>query len=96
MTTPKPKPAAEASLLLEDKLDVTRAKSLLAALLERRGTPIVVDASAVQHIGAQCAQVLLSARRTWQEAGHEFRFAEPSEAFADGARLLGLTADFED
>lgn len=96
MTKRKPKPAAEASLLLEDKLDVTRAKALLAALIERRGAPVTVDASAVQHMGAQCAQVLLSARRTWQDAGHEFRFAQPSEAFADGARLLGLSADFED
>lgn len=96
MTERKPKPAADGSLLLEDKLDVTRAKSLLAALLERRGAPVVVDASAVEHMGAQCAQVLLSARRTWQDAGHDFRFAQPSEAFAEGARLLGLTADFED
>lgn len=96
MTQCKPQPAAEASLLLEDKLDVTRAKTLLAALIERRGAPITVDASAVQHMGAQCAQVLLSARRAWQDEGHDFRFAQPSEAFADGARLLGLSADFED
>lgn len=96
MTRRKPKPAADASLHLDDKLDVTKARSLAAALVERRGAPVVVDASAVQHLGAQCAQVLLSARRSWQDAGHDFRFAQPSEAFADGARLLGLAADFQD
>lgn len=96
MTRRKPKPAADASLRLDDKLDVTKAKPLAAALVERRGSPVVLDASAVQHLGAQCAQVLLSARRSWADAGHEFRFAEPSEAFADGARLLGLAADFQD
>ena len=96
MTPRTPNPAADHSLQLDDKLDVTRAKALAAALLEFRGAPVVVDASAVQHLGAQCAQVLLAARRSWQEAGHAFRFSQPSEAFADGARLLGLAADFQD
>ena len=91
---PKPKgvaPATEANTLaLDETLDLNAAGPLRTALLARRGTDLAVDASAVQHLGAQCAQVLASAALTWTADGAVLSFAAASESFGQCARLLGL------
>jgi chemotaxis protein CheX len=51
---------------LGEVLDVSAAKPLARALLERRGKPTVVDALETRRLGAQCLQVLLAAIRTWE------------------------------
>ena len=80
-------------MALAENLDRAGAPALAQALLAARGAEIEVDASAVQHLGAQCAQVLLSARMTWGVDGQPFRIARHSAAFTEGARLLGLSVD---
>ena len=60
---------ASAALRLPISLDLPAARPLANSLLERRGQPILIDASAVSQVGAQCAQVLLSAKRTWDADG---------------------------
>lgn len=79
-------------LTLDSMLDVTHAATLAGALLGQRGKDIVVDASDVQHLGAQCGQLLVAARRTWAADGHVVRFAKASAAFVENIRLLGLTS----
>ena len=79
-------------LALEAGLDVTQSKTLADALLKLRGKDIVVDASEVQHLGAQCGQVLVSAKRTWTADGRAMRFEQASAEFNEGLRLLGLTS----
>ena len=54
------------ALMLDPILDLKAAASLQAAILAHRGQALELDASAVQRLGAQCLQVLLSA----QISGH--------------------------
>ena len=77
-------------LTLDSVLDLRAAKPLAEAFLNVKGADIVVDASKVERIGAQCAQVLLSAMKTWEADHHTLSFIDESEAFREGAALLGL------
>lgn len=79
-------------LALDPTLDVTHAATLAGLLLGLRGKNIIVDASEVQHLGAQCAQLLVSAKRTWGTDGQALRFEKPSAEFIENIRLLGLTS----
>jgi len=78
-------------LTLEPVLDLRAAKPLTDELLTLKGADLNVDASKVERIGAQCAQVLLSAMKTWEADHHAFSLVDESEAFRDGASLLGLS-----
>lgn len=77
---------------LEATLDVTQAASLKNTFLALRGKDIFVDASEVQHLGAQCGQILLSTQKTWDADGHVMRLDSVSASFTEGLRLLGLTS----
>ena len=77
---------------LDAALDVTQAGSLRSTFLALRGKNIVVDASEVQHLGAQCGQILLSAQKTWGADGCAMRLDKASAGFTEGLRLLGLTS----
>ena len=79
-------------LSLADTLDVTHAGPLAGDLLALRGKDIIVDASQVRHLGAQCGQVLLAAKRFWSDAGKALRLVDASAEFLEGLRLLGLTS----
>ena len=70
-------------------LDLTAAGPLTAELLAQRGTPLMVDGSAVERVGAQCLQVLLAARRTWAADGHAFSIESPSDALVETAAAIG-------
>ncbi len=88
---PSPEPAqAMTPFKLDDTLDLGAAAALKSALLERRGSDLRVDASSVQHLGGQCAQVLAAATATWTADGVALTFPDASDAFQQGARLLGL------
>lgn len=76
-------------LSLPATLDLRAAPELAASLLARRGQDVALDGSAVRHLGAQCLQILLSARQTWASDGRSFGIAGASEEFAAGAALLG-------
>ena len=82
--------AAAGSLTLDETLDLNAAARLRSTLLPLRGADLSVDAANVQHLGAQCAQVLASASATWAADGRTFTIAPASESFGQGARLLGL------
>lgn len=71
-------------------LDIAAAGPLAQSLLAMRGSDATLDASAVERLGAQCVQVLLSAQRTWQADKLELHVTNPSAEFLDGIRLLGI------
>ena len=71
-------------------LNLAAARPLAQRLIARRGSDIAIDASAVELLGAPCAQVLLSASATWHADGQAFDLRMPSDSFRAGARLLGL------
>jgi chemotaxis protein CheX len=85
-----PRGDAEGVLRLPISLDLPAARPLAAALLERRGKPITIDASAVGQVGAQCIQVLLSAKRTWQADGVSLSIVNCAARMIEDLKLIGI------
>jgi chemotaxis protein CheX len=79
-----------ATLRLAKVLDFAAAASLKDELSQFRGRAAVLDACDVQRLGTQCAQVLLSAQRTWQAENQPFVIKDASEAFREGLNRLGV------
>jgi chemotaxis protein CheX len=82
------------SLALAPVLDLKAAAPLKAALLERRGHPLELDAADVQRLGGLCLQLLLAAAVTWRADGFTMRVGPRSEAFVDALRLFGGESAF--
>ncbi len=78
------------TLRLAKVLDLAAAAPLKDELTQFRGRGAVLDASDVQRLGTQCAQVLLSARRTWLAESQSFEIKDASEAFCEGVNRLGV------
>ena len=78
-----------AVLRLGQVLDLNAAGPLAGEFLALRGSAVEVDASAVERMGAQCLQVLLSARMTWDADGAAFAVVAASEEFNATLALLG-------
>jgi chemotaxis protein CheX len=68
-------------------LDIGAAAPLRSQLMERRGQPLELDASAVERLGGLCLQVLIAARNLWSLDGVKFAILDPSPAFAEGVDL---------
>jgi chemotaxis protein CheX len=85
--------ASSGPLQLPETLDLVAARPLAQMLIERRGADIVIDASSVQRVGAQCVQVLLSAASTWTADGHSLAIVNRSPGLVDGLQLLGIAGD---
>lgn len=89
-----------AAIALPENLDLKAAAPLKAALLERRGAPIEIEADQVRRLGGLCLQVLLAARKAWDHDAQPFSIKGPSEAFVETTRLFGaqnalLSAEFQ-
>jgi chemotaxis protein CheX len=82
-----------AAVRLGRVLDLNAAAPLAAELLALRGRDVLVDASAVDRLGAQCLQVLLAARATWAADGAAFELGSPSDEFAATLALLGAPVE---
>lgn len=80
----------EESLRLPECLDLPAATPLFRTLLERRGRPVVLDGSSVQQLGAQCVQVLLSAKRTWGAEGIPLSIVNCAPRMIEDLKLLGI------
>lgn len=86
--------AASAHILkLNPVLDLNEAVGLHGQFVALRGRDLEIDASDVTRCGTQCAQVLLSAARTWQEDQASLSFAGLSDAFSKTLQLIGLDLD---
>ena len=70
-------------------LNGLNATQLLADLRLKRGSDIVIDVSAARHLGAQCLQVLLAAKKSWMADGKGFVVTNHSPEFQQGLDLLG-------
>lgn len=80
-------------LELHNVLDMIAAPALRESFLQSEGNAIVVNAAPVQRLGAQCLQVILAAKKTWEAGDIEFVLDSPSEAFVETAQLMGLTIE---
>jgi chemotaxis protein CheX len=87
-------PSSTAAVLrLNQVLDLNAAAPLANEFVTLLGRDVEVDASGVERLGAQCLQVLLSARATWGSDGSAFALVAPSSEFTATLALLG--ASFE-
>ena len=80
-----------ATLKLRPVLDLTAAAPLKAELGALRGTPVKVDATDVDRVGALCLQVLMSAHSTWTSDGVPFSLGGTSTGFEEGLQTLGAS-----
>lgn len=93
MSTLEANEGSGASFVLPPVLDLPAAAPLKSRLLEalEKGNSLVIDAGAVQRITTPCLQVLASVAKTGEAGGTSVRFHNVPEAFAEAARLLGLS-----
>ncbi len=89
MTTTIDRP--DGDFALPATLDSRSAATLRDELIARRGAPLTVNAAQVGLLGAQCAQVLLAAVRTWREDGFALRVKDISTQMIEDLELLGLS-----
>ena len=76
--------------ILPDRLDSSAATGLMQALLDRRGQPLVLDASKVDLIGALALEVIISAGKQWSDDGHSLTVSAASDRFRASCDALGL------
>ncbi|WP_238365937.1 STAS domain-containing protein [Mesobacterium pallidum] len=82
-----------ATITAETKLNTRGALKLLEEIRAARGADVTIDASRVETLGTLALQVLLSARRTWDEDGHAFGIGEVSDHMQGALALTGLDID---
>ena len=80
-----------ANIALKGALNLKAAAPLLSELQKARGADITIDASEVERVGAQCLQVLLSARNTWVADGFALQIEHPTEGFQESLEFLGIS-----
>ncbi|MHB8284923.1 MAG: STAS domain-containing protein [Caulobacteraceae bacterium] len=80
---------AALTIPLAEVLDLKAASVLASDLLAARGADVALDGSAVQRLGGQCLQVILSARATWDKEGARLKIINPSDDLVEGLELLG-------
>lgn len=87
------KPAGAKSLNLAPVLDLNEATALHGKLMGLRGSDLVIDASGVERVGAQCVQVLWAAKKNWDEDKLTFKFSKVSDTFSKTMQLIGINIE---
>ena len=92
---PKMSPAKEkiATIQLPEKLNSAAAPKILKDVKAQQGNAIRLNGSGVTMIGALCAQVLIAARQSWQEAGQDFEVTNLSNDMYASLEIFGLAAE---
>ena len=75
---------------LPGHLDSASAPPLASDLLDLRGAPLCIDASEVSFAGTLSLQVLIAARKQWDEDDQGFEVTCPSPALCRAAKGLGV------
>ena len=83
------------SVVLDAVLDLKAANCLKAALMERRGLPLEIDASGVQRLGGLCLQVLIAAQNAWTLDGATMTISSRSNEFTETLKLFGADTLFQ-
>jgi chemotaxis protein CheX len=78
------------SLALPEILDLRAAGPLAASLLAAQGSPLILDGSKVEKIGAQCMQLIVSAHLTWERDGINLTLAKASMKLVEGFKAAGI------
>lgn len=84
------KKAGSGNLKLSAVLDLNEASALHGQLTSMRGSDIVIDASGVERVGVQCAQVLVAGAKAWDQDKKSFLVEKASDAFEKTMQLIGI------
>jgi chemotaxis protein CheX len=84
------KKAGSGNLKLSAVLDLNEASALHGQLMSMRGSDIVIDASGVERVGVQCAQVLVAGAKAWDQDEKSFLVDKASDAFEKTMQLIGI------
>ena len=87
------KKAGPGSFKLSTVLDLNEASNLHGKLMSMRGKDLVIDASGVERVGVQCAQVLVAGVRAWEEDKKSFLVEKASDALQKTMQLIGINID---
>jgi anti-anti-sigma regulatory factor len=79
---------------LVPNLGISSAAKLHEDISALQGRALTLNAVAVKHLDAPCAQILIAAKLEWASAGHPFDIKNPSTAFNAGLEALDLTTYF--
>lgn len=93
LETPDTAETGDADVMLAAKLDQRASAELIDQLRARRGGDIVLNAGAVDHLGAHAVQTLLVAAKTWSKDGHSFAIRPISDPALADLTTLGLDAE---
>lgn len=74
-------------------LDMVAATPLRDNFLIKEGFSVLVNAENVQKLGAQCLQVLLSAKNAWEFNEYDFIVDKPSNEFIEFLSFMGIVID---
>ncbi len=80
-------------IALAPKLETAAAAELRKSLVEAQDHDIVVDASAVEMIGALCVEILMSVAAVWSKHGRSVTIEDASPQMIDDLGILGLTTE---
>jgi len=75
------------------KLDLTAASDLHAAFVAHPEGDVVLDLSAVAHMGALCLQVCVAAARTLQAQGNTLQIINTPDAVTAQMHAMGLNPE---
>ncbi len=82
-----------ARLDLPVRLDTEAAETLKQQLLAHQGQDVELGGSGVEHLGALCLQVLISASKTWGAANRKLSWDGVSEALKEQLGLYGFSPE---
>lgn len=80
-------------LKLPETLDLNAATGVHKQLIGLKGNSVEIDASDVRKSGAQCIQVLMAAKKTWDADDKSLVIGAMSEAFENTLKLLGISGE---
>lgn len=80
-----------ARLDLPERLDTEAAGALKDELLTHIGHDLDLDASAVDHLGAMCLQVLVAASKTWDRDQHKLSILNVGDVLKEQLSLFGFS-----
>jgi chemotaxis protein CheX len=89
----KGKATASKTISLDNVLDLNAASGLQTQLLALRGSNVAIDGSTVDKVGTLCIQVLMAARKTWEEDKLSLTFSKMSDALTKTMQLSGINYD---
>lgn len=80
-------------LKLPEILDLNAATGVHEKLVGLKGNSVEIDASDVRKSGAQCIQVLMAAKKTWDADGQTIVVGAMSQTFENTLKLLGISGE---